>query len=106
MICYERKIYYDYWADEIKKAEELLRAHATPDFAEHLKHCKSIYDYINDFFQELINLNVLSFANLKESNYRPMLQNIGFEDETIIEEAFDLQKIEDTEERDLKINKY
>jgi tetratricopeptide (TPR) repeat protein len=101
-----RTEYYDYWKAEVKQAEKRSKAHPNLDLIEEAKRYRSIYEYIDSFFQKIKDLNVLTYEKLKNQNYRPLLDVVGFDDEQLLEEILSISKIEDREEQEIEIENF
>ena len=102
----KRVTYYDFWNEEIIKAQERYAKHQNNDHLEQLKHFKEIYNRLDDFFIKIKDLKTDDYISLKKQNYRPILDIFGIEDSNIIEEAISINNIEDREEKELALENF
>jgi len=79
-----RTKYYDYWDEEIKKTKENLDKYVTQDFFNEFKHQKNIRYMLDIFFVKVSDLKTEKFQDLKQSNYKSILQIINSNNSPIL----------------------
>lgn len=104
------KQYYEHWALELKKANEMLARHVNEKTLADKRKIQSIHDYLGIFFQKITDLKSEKFENLKANNYRDMLGRMGIEQEDILERVLEISRMDDREDQELAfeeiLNKY
>ena len=101
-----RKLYYDYWKNKILEAENHSNQHLNADTLAELKKCKNIYDCLGEFFNQIKRLKSETFENLKEENYKPIFEIVGWNEGSVRDELIVIQTIEDVEEKELKLDEF
>jgi hypothetical protein len=81
-----RTIYYDYWDDEIKKTSENLVKYTTLDYLKDLRHQKNIRNNLDVFFEKVSDLIIEKFQDLKQSDYKSILQIINSNNSPILDQ--------------------
>lgn len=100
--------FVSYWEAQIKRLKKKLttikdqtaisKAHAD------LQTLKQIKNSISPFIDQIASLNTATFENLKDSNYRPILDSVGYEDIDLAQEVLRIKSIDDAEEKDIELD--
>lgn len=98
---YEQEKYYDYWNQKVNITKKLLTKHTNEKTLEDKKRVQKIYDNLGEFFQKITDLKSEKYAHLKALDYKPMLDKIGLDTAKILEQALEIRKINNFEERDI-----
>ncbi len=99
----QQEKYYDYWLEKLNNVSRIFAKHQNEKTIEDKKKVQNIYDNLGLFFQKISDLVSEKFEDLKEKNYKPMLDKIGFDDNEILTEVIAIMDISDNEEQDLAI---
>lgn len=98
--------YYEYWKKQQEEHEQHVLAFPNTDTIEVVKRHRTIINQLDDFFQAIVNLNVLEFSLLKSQKYRPLLDLVGFDDKSLMAEIFAIWQITDSENRQLALQEF
>lgn len=103
---YKRETYYNYWNKEADKARELRRNSPNIDFVNYSKKCNRISEHLDEFFSKIIDINIGPFEVLRNEGYQSLLNIIGFNPSSGYEEAEEIMKMQDVEERELALEAF
>ena len=101
-----RLLYYDYWAQQVKKDKRSVAKYPNGDLREVLRRSKNVDNNLDNFFQTITELKVHSIQELKQQNYRPILDLVGVEDEQLLEEVLAIWQLTDREEREIALEEF
>lgn len=100
-----------YWQGKRTEALELLKGLNPTQAAsiqDDLKHYANICDNVDSFLAYIKDTNCLNLENLKSSNYKPMFDLIGINDQAAakLEELIKIIEIEEEEDQQIAIDNY
>ncbi|MCK4261221.1 MAG: tetratricopeptide repeat protein [Halanaerobiales bacterium] len=101
--------YIRYWENTFKKqhkeVSETDPMNSTKLY-EQLRIIEIIKRNIGDFICQIKDMNIISLENLKQQNYRIILQYINFDDSSLLEELMNIYSIKNKEEQENAINDF
>lgn len=102
----DRIEYIKYWTE--KHAELEIKDVNITDALEiykELKHIEKIRTTIDEFLSYVSGVNVLSFSELSNQNFKPIFNHIGVSDELLINRILSLSKMSSDDEKEIELDK-
>ena len=104
------KIYYkNYWIDEYEKLEEKTKRFSPEEFegtVADFKLFRDIRNNIGGFLSEIQYKKSISLQSLINSNYKSLLNKIGFQSQDLIQKLIEIYLMRNLEEQDLAIDEF
>jgi len=101
-----RKYYYDFWCDKLNEIQNLIAEHTNSDFVTEKESIQHINNYLVDFLKKLVVIKSKDFKALKEENYHSVFKITKYSQAPLIEELFNIDKIENLEEKKIKLDNF
>lgn len=104
----ERAIYLGYWEQEIQKLTNVIKNLTdltnAASLYEELNHFTRIRAFIDKFINEIMKILCIPWPDAKNDNYKVIFNEIGYNEEGILEECFRIQNIQNIEEQSLALD--
>lgn len=101
--------YLSFWQLKYEALEQLLTAspHANYDSAQdELRLHRALIDTTDKLFAVLGKLNCRTLKELQSENYHSLLEHIGFENRSLLEESLRIRQMPDGENKDLELDAF
>ena len=101
-----KTLYIKFWEDEYKKNKELIESvnfQNSVELINDLNIIENISRNISHFLSVITDMKHSSLSKLKEENYKPILDYIGFDENSIEAKLLKIRLINNVEEQDLAI---
>lgn len=98
-----------YWENQAKELQDKIREiptlSATPNLLKELKEIESIRNEIDEFINSISNQKYISWEDAKKTNYADLFKYLGLEHSEIFEKAISIAKINDSNKRNIELEK-
>jgi tetratricopeptide (TPR) repeat protein len=101
--------YIRHWKNKFEEINNEIRDLPPEDsipLIEDLKKVKNINSNIGDFLKIISERKSIPLSELKENNYRAILDKVGFDDAELIEQIMAISHIEDIEDKEIALEKF
>ena len=104
----DKLLYVQYWTNQYEELKAMLTSVSPTDsidLIKELRHIENIKGNISEFLTYISDTNVPSYSNLKNKNFKPILDHIGVSEKELINKILSIAKLPTDDEKEIALDK-